>query len=225
MSIIDQQLEYYRARAAEYDQWFLRQGRYDRGPQVNQRWHKEVALIRAALDDFQPQGEVLELACGTGLWTQQLARHASDILAVDGAAEMLALNRERMQHASVQYEQADIFAWSTSRRFDVVFFGFWLSHVPRERFEPFWETVRSVLKAAGRVFFVDSLPNPASRANDHAPPDMTSDRQTRILNDGRQFEIVKRYYDPAELQEKLNGLGWTAQVNVSGEFHLYGTAI
>jgi hypothetical protein len=29
-------------------------------------------------------------------------------------------------------------AWRPDRRYDVVFFGFWLSHVPLERFAAFW---------------------------------------------------------------------------------------
>jgi demethylmenaquinone methyltransferase/2-methoxy-6-polyprenyl-1,4-benzoquinol methylase len=30
-STLKEQIEYYRARAAEYDEWHLRTGRYDRG--------------------------------------------------------------------------------------------------------------------------------------------------------------------------------------------------
>ena len=74
MSILKQQLEYYRARAAEYDQWFNRQGRYDRGPTSNQQWRNEVEISRRALRQFQPNGRVLEIACGTGIWTEELAR-------------------------------------------------------------------------------------------------------------------------------------------------------
>jgi len=69
---IEEQIEYYRARSGEYDEWFLRQGRYDRGPALNEAWFREVRAVRAALDTFRPTGNLLELACGTGLWTEQL---------------------------------------------------------------------------------------------------------------------------------------------------------
>ena len=46
---LGEQRRYYRARAGEYDEWFLRRGRYDHGPELNARWHAEVGTVRAAL--------------------------------------------------------------------------------------------------------------------------------------------------------------------------------
>jgi demethylmenaquinone methyltransferase/2-methoxy-6-polyprenyl-1,4-benzoquinol methylase len=63
--VLQQQVDYYRARAGEYDEWFLRQGRYDRGAELNAHWFGEVATVVAALDAFGPRGDVLEFACGT----------------------------------------------------------------------------------------------------------------------------------------------------------------
>ena len=65
MNLIEQQIEYYRARASEYDEWFLRQGRYDRGEAHKKQWFAEVAQLREALAEFEPRGDLLELACGT----------------------------------------------------------------------------------------------------------------------------------------------------------------
>src|SRR5580693_304367 len=91
-----QQLDYYRARAGEYDQWWLRQGRYDRGAALNAQWFADVALVSSALGAFRPAGRVLELACGTGIWTEQLLPFASQLTAVDGSPEMLAINAARL---------------------------------------------------------------------------------------------------------------------------------
>jgi hypothetical protein len=63
--------------------------------------------IEAALDAFRPAGDVPEPACGPGTWTAQLLRHADRLTAVDASPEMLALAAA----------------------------GYWLSHVPPERFE------------------------------------------------------------------------------------------
>src|SRR6266496_3388266 len=74
--ILQDQIDYYRARAGEYDEWWFRTGRYDRGPEFNARWRAEVATVEAALDTWltarRPQ-TLLELACGTGLFTRRLA--------------------------------------------------------------------------------------------------------------------------------------------------------
>ena len=70
-------------------------------------------------------GEVLELAAGTGVWTEQLLRLSERVTAVDAVAEVLELNRARTGGAA-EYLLADLFAWQPPRRFDVCFFGFWL---------------------------------------------------------------------------------------------------
>ena len=84
-AIVDEQIAYYCERAPEYDDWFLRNGRYDRGPEANSRWAAEVERLRRELDAFAPTGNLLELACGTGIWTERLATHADKITAVDAA--------------------------------------------------------------------------------------------------------------------------------------------
>ena len=47
--LLRQQIEYYRERASEYDEWFLRQGRYDRGPERNAQWFAEIGEVSCAL--------------------------------------------------------------------------------------------------------------------------------------------------------------------------------
>jgi ubiquinone/menaquinone biosynthesis C-methylase UbiE len=222
--VLTEQIAYYRARAGEYDQWFLRQGRYDRGSEINQRWHDQVQIVREALDLFRPTGDVLELACGTGLWTQQLAKHADHLTAVDASSECLDICRSRLVHPNLDYVEADLFNWSVPRRFDSVFFAFWLSHVPHEQFDSFWRLVRAALKPGGRVFFVDSLPHTESRAKDHAPADPAGTVQTRRLNDGREFRVVKIFYEPARLDERLREMGFTPVIQRTEEFFIYGSA-
>src|ERR1700676_376597 len=141
--LLDQQIAYYRARAPEYDEWFLREKRYDRGPEHRKEWFRDVEQIAA----------VLELACGTGLWTQRLAENNRRIVAVDSSPEVIAINRERLGSANVEYTIADIFSWTPATTFDLVFFSFWLSHVPPGRFDAFWANVRAALRPGGQAFF------------------------------------------------------------------------
>jgi SAM-dependent methyltransferase len=220
--LIAGQIEYYRARAGEYDDWFFRRGRYDRGPEATREWFAEVEEVRAALDAFGAAGRVLELAGGTGLWTQQLADHAGQLTVVDSSEEVLAINRERVGGDRARYLQADLFSWEPDQRYDVVFFAFWLSHVPPERFDSFWELVARCLRPGGRVFFVDSLYTEASTAGDHRLRGPEATQVLRRLNDGREFEIVKVFYRPEELRTRLTRLGWNLAVGSTPRYFLYG---
>ncbi len=217
------QIDYYRARAGEYDEWFLRRGRYDRGATENAAWFHNVAELRRRLDAFRPTGNVLELACGTGLWTQQLVRYADAVTAIDAAAETLTINRARLQHERVTYVQADLFEWQPTRRYDVIFFSFWLSHVPPARFAPFWQMVDSALADNGRVFFIDSLHVESSTATNQHLSAAASHVQERLLNDGRRYQIVKIYYNPPTLTADLDALGWDVAVRTTPTYFLYGT--
>lgn len=69
-----QQLNYDRAQATEYDQRWLRQGRYDRGAALNTQWFADAALVSSALSAFSPAGRVLEFACGTGSGANSCSR-------------------------------------------------------------------------------------------------------------------------------------------------------
>lgn len=220
--LLDEQISYYGARAPEYEDWFFRRGRYDRGTAHRRAWFAEVAAVEAALRDTQPRGSVLELACGTGLWTRRLVERATEVTAVDASPEVLELDRERVASARVRYVQADLFAWEPAGAFDFVFFGFWLSHVPPERFESFWSMVRRAAKPGASVFFVDNANSPEIAARNHRLPEADEYVMQRKLNDGRRFRVVKVFYEPPELERKLAALGWTGRVRTPGEFFIHG---
>src|SRR5215207_6868602 len=136
--LLAEQIAYYRAIAMEY-----------------QLDVEAARALAAALDAYRPAGHVLELACGPGAWTERLLRSATSVTAIDVAPEMLARAKARVGVERVRFIQADLFHWTPDQRYDFVFFGFWLSHVPLERFESFWSVVADCLAPAGRVFFVD----------------------------------------------------------------------
>src|SRR5262249_52209792 len=62
--VLADQVGYYRRRAGEYDATA----------------YGDVAVARGRIarlvTEMQPTGKVLEIACGTGLWTEALAGHA-----------------------------------------------------------------------------------------------------------------------------------------------------
>jgi len=158
---------------------------------------------KTALDTFAPTGDVLELACGPGVWTPQLLRHAESVTAIDAAPEMLAIARDRVRDERVRFALAELFEWRPDRRYDVVFFGFWLSHVPLERFAVFWGLVDACLAPAGRVFFVDD----AYRTPDEFVEGAASSTIRRRLRDGSAHRAVKVPHTPQELEGRLMRLG------------------
>jgi demethylmenaquinone methyltransferase/2-methoxy-6-polyprenyl-1,4-benzoquinol methylase len=223
--ILDDQIAYYRARAGEYDEWWFRTGRYDRGADFNAQWHAETATVEAALVSWlaaRRPADVLELACGTGLFTRLIAPRVARLASIDASTEVIEINRARVGADNVEYVQADLFAWRPVRRYDAIFFSFWLSHVPDSRFAAFWELVASALAPGGAAYLIDSAFDPTSTAKDHVLPGREAGIVTRKLNDGREFRIVKVFYEPAALAAKLGRLGWRASLAQTPRYFVYG---
>lgn len=219
------QQAYYAARASEYNEWWDRRGRYDHGPAANARWFQEQAQLFAALTSPPLEGEVLELACGTGNFTLPLARSASHLTAIDGSAEMLAINRSRVGSDTVEYVQADLFAWEPARAYDAVVFTFWLSHVPPDRLDRFLTQVRRALRPGGALFFADSRRDPLTSTPDQPLPEAEQPWLTRRLKDGREYEIVKVFYDPVELGRRFLEHGLSVTVRETESFFLFGRGV
>ena len=208
-ALLAEQVSYYRARAPEYLETVLPE--IDAGELGSAR-----SELLAALEAFRPTGDVLELACGPGTWTEQLAVYAERVTAVDVAPEMLELAAAKVRDDRVRFLQRDLFKWRPDRRYDVVFFGFWLSHVPRERFDSFWRVVADCLRPAGRVFFVDDNWRTPEETIDGA--DSTIIR--RRLTDGTPYRAVKVPYAPQDLERRLARLGWRITVTaMPGPFY------
>ena len=208
-SLLREQVAYYRARAAEYDRVYE---------------DAEQHTVRAALADQLPiGGDVLELACGTGQWTELIARRARTVTAVDASPEMISLARDRVGDLPVRFVEADLFTWRPARRFDTVFFAFWLSHVPPKRFAPFWSMVREALAPKGQAVFVDN--GPGERASEEVLGGQPAPMVRRRLVDGSEHRVVKVFYDPGVLQTKLTSHGWMASVWPVGTRFLAGIAV
>jgi demethylmenaquinone methyltransferase/2-methoxy-6-polyprenyl-1,4-benzoquinol methylase len=219
--VLDEMIAYYRARAAEYDDWWDRRGRYDRGSADNSRWLNEREQVYAAFDAIPFTGHVLELAPGTGTWTRRLARKVDALTAVDASPEMLKLNRANVSAANVRRVVADLFSWVPDRIYDGAVFGFWISHVPAERLSPFLNLVASAVRPGGSIFFVDGLRETSSTAVDHVLPDEAEQVMTRKLNDGRAFRIVKNFPSLDRLTTACRAAGLDITVHATPTYFYY----
>ncbi len=222
--LLQRQIDYYRARAPEYDDWFYRRGRYDRGELHTRQWENQAQQVRDQLHSQTGFARILELAPGTGIWTSELIQIGHHVTALDASPEMIAINRAKLQSGQVDYQLTDLFEWRPQQQYDMVFFGFWLSHVPADKLATFLDTVSAALKPGGRLFIVDSRQPDLATAHT-GTEDLGQDLQKRVLADGRRFDIVKIYYEPSALSEILRRHGFAIEAATTKDFFLYADGL
>lgn len=204
-SICREQIDYYRARAPEYRHIVPSSG--------------PLAVARENLLKLGPLQHILELAPGTGVWTQELVRIGQAVTAVDASPEMIEINKQRVADPRVEYQQADIFDWTPPQQYDLVFFAFWLSHVPPDLADAFLSKVRDGVRPGGHLFIIDQCDD----LPDFALPKREGIFEERTLSDGRRFTIVKIYYHPGLLAAWVRHLGFEAAAErVPPFFYLSG---
>jgi demethylmenaquinone methyltransferase/2-methoxy-6-polyprenyl-1,4-benzoquinol methylase len=222
----DEELKvYYAARAGEYDDWFLRRGRYSRGAIADTAWAADLDQATLWLDAQKLRGEIVELAAGTGWWSPLLAQKATTLWLYDINEEPLEFARQRLVAHNLAAHIHTRDAWAEpDRQVDGLFCGFWLSHVPRHRLADFLALCRRWLKPGGRMAFIDSRLDRESSAVDHPQPE--NDMSVRKLDDGQTFTIVKVYWQPEELEAALLAAGFaSAKVVTTPRFFLMGEAV
>lgn len=212
--ILHEQLAYYRAEAQEYDE--VTGG--------NKELRGAFALARDLLLQSGPFEEVLELACGTGVWTRFLIQIGKHVTALDAAPEMIALSQQKLGNAPVSYHEVDLFQWEPEQAYDLVFFANWLSHVPPKDLDAFLHKVSRAVGQDGHMVIIDqSTPMPEDQQ-------IMKDGEggkiyaRRTLLDGRAFTIIKAFYDEMALQKKLTALGFEVAISRLSKSFFYLSA-
>lgn len=188
---------YYAQRAPYYDAVYLKPER-----------KVDIAFLSAYLPDRFRGREVLELACGTGYWTQHIATSAKRLVATDWIIEPLDFARLRPGTESVVFRQADAYVLPLDLgAFDGAFAGLWFSHVPVEARVAFLQGLHRFLKPGARVVFMD---NNEVQLRDY--PLVETDAagntyQMRQLNDGSMHRVLKNFPTKAELVALLAAYG------------------
>jgi len=205
--LIAQQIDYYRARAREFDP----------------SHHHPTPDLVEPLSAFRPRGRVVEIACGTGIWTAEILRHpVQDLLCIDAAPEMLEIHAARIDDARVRRERHDLFRWEPREAFDAAVFAFWLSHVPPSRSAEFWGVLRRAIAPRGRVFFIDD--DHRAEPTEQLITGSSAPVVRRTLADGSEHVVIKSFHEPRRLASQLSALGWTSEVRSVGSRFLWGIA-
>ena len=185
---------YYRDRAAEYEQIYYRH-KPDRRREIDD----EVDRLKS----YVSNRTVLELACGTGYWTERMAETAESITALDIWLEMIEEARNKKYRNPVDFVRADMEHLPVKAGlFDLVAVGFWFSHQPRQAYEDFFESLIYPLKKGGRVWMIDNNPPAEGRFKESVGIDEHGNNfKKRRLDNGQEYVILKNYFEERELRE------------------------
>ena len=182
---------YYAARAGEYDRVYQKPER-----------QSDLRQIEQWLSTLFSGATVLEIACGTGYWTQYIASAASTVVAIDSAPETLQIARRRVNAANVLFQVRDAYAVAgTGYSFDAAFAGFWFSHVPIERQREFLVAMNSALMPGARVVLLDNVFVQGSSSAISEQDGNGNTYQCRTLNDGSTHRILKNFPTEAQLHD------------------------
>ena len=179
---------YYDARAPEYDDVWLRRGRF--AERHVKDWFEEVTLLLGAIASL-PAAKTLDVACGTGFLTRHLH---GDVTGFDQSPQMLEEARRKVPGARfVQGDAIDL--PFEDGEFDRLFTSFFYGHLEGDDRARFVDECRRV---ADELVFVD-----ASRER----AQVDDEQQQRVLNDGSTWSVYKRYFRPDELLDEVGGGG------------------
>jgi ubiquinone/menaquinone biosynthesis C-methylase UbiE len=193
---------YYAARALEYDGIYLKPER-----------QADLRAIEAWLPPLFAGASVLEVACGTGYWTQFIAPVADRVLAVDAAPETMAIAKSRVPQDKVRFEVGDAYELPAhSEKFDAAFAGFWFSHVPKQRQQAFLAGLHALLRPGARVVLLDNRYVEGSSSPISEQDDNGNTYQTRKLADGSAHRVLKNFSAEQELKALVAESGRDARL-------------
>lgn len=186
--------QYYSKRASEYEKI------YDKP----ERQH-ELEWLRKRIPEIFRERTVLEVACGTGYWTQFIARTARHVHACDINEPVLEIAREKPLPAGrVSFFKADaVTLTSVPPECDAAFAGFWWSHVKKSELTFFVKNLAVHLEPGARVAILDNTFAPDSSTPISRRDNEGNTYQKRKLGNGEEYEVLKNFPTAGELREAV----------------------
>jgi ubiquinone/menaquinone biosynthesis C-methylase UbiE len=184
---------YYRERATEYDEFYTVPERQD-----------NIARLEGWLIERARARSILEVAAGTGHWTEAAAQVAKAITATDYNPETLALAARRSLGPHVTLLTADAYALPEfESKFDAGMAHLWWSHVGKQRRHEFLSHFVSRLQPGGSILMIDQV-FVAGRCSPISGVDQWGNLLTlRKLKNGATYQIIKNYPTSEELEKSL----------------------
>lgn len=189
-------VEYYAARAAEYEKIYQKSER-----------QKDLAVLKKRLQEELAGENILEIACGTGYWTQLAAQSANSILATDISKEALQIARMKdYPKRNVIFEKRDLFQLAgLTGRFTAGLAAFWWSHLKKSEIVGFLRNFHEALSPNAKVVFMDNDYVPGSSLPIGRTDEEGNTYQSRTLEDGSEYEVLKNFPKEAELRQAVDG--------------------
>lgn len=216
--MLEETKEYYRQRASQFADWHRHTGPYEGGPALDQTYFDEARILFDVLEAENLQGNILEIASGTGIWTEAVVKTSTKVTALDSSKEMLEKCKSRLGASpKIRYVVADFFDWSPDQEYDAVTFSFMISHVPASKLDEFVLKLSRCLRQGGRIFFVDQQTQAIKNETLENPGGEVAWRR---LENGRRFKVIKHFYSPEELKEAFMAHGFDIE-NGSTPTHFF----
>ncbi len=189
--------EYYNERAKEYEELYT----LGKGPASipdPEAYKREVNILAGIAGEFC-YGSVIDIACGTGFWLPYYVRQCSQVTLIDQSAKMLSVCKEKVSSLEVQDKCNlvcdDFLAHQFNvANFDCALMGFFISHLSQKEEQEFFEKLKSILKPSGKFLIFDSTWN-----EERARTREKQGKHQRKLNNGRAFDIYKRYFEKDDI--------------------------
>ena len=188
---------YYARLGADYDKIYAKPERQDDLEHLGD-WIEECLFGQ----------HVLELACGTGYWTQRYAELTESTLATDYGSEMLAVARARKLPADkVKFAEVDAFKLTAAdlggQKYTACFAGFFWSHVLRQDQDAFLTNLRKVLGKDTLLILADNNYVEGS-STVIARTDLEGNTfQIRTAPDGSRHEVLKNFPTDSALRKRF----------------------
>ncbi|MCP4219595.1 MAG: class I SAM-dependent methyltransferase [bacterium] len=186
--------DYYAKRAGEYERIYLKPER-----------QADLKSLQAKIADAAAGLDMLEIACGTGYWTQFAAGTALSITATDYNEEVLAIARQKEYgNCPVTFHTSDAYALDeVNASFSGALVGFWWSHVPKSHIGDFLLTLHSKLNEGARVLVLDNRYVEGSSTPINRTDAEGNTFQERRLADGTTHEVLKNFPTQNQFIEQI----------------------
>ena len=188
---------YYAHRAQWHDEYMSYTGIED--------LERRMAPVIAKLEPYIEDRDIFEIACGTGHWTQVLAKRARTVVATDYNEEMLALTRTKSyERHNVTVLQADAYDLTPmEQKFNVAVGAYWYSHIPIGMIPVFMQGLQNCLVGGGRFVFFDMLYKPEFDEEETTHDAEGNRWGQRSLPDGSSFQVLKNFPNEQDFIKQL----------------------